>query len=118
MVPRSVGLAILGSVLAASPAGAALRPEPFGPAPVESARNALRAPPAAHAETRRALLLRTDDPIQSRTTKEPAADSWMALILWLLALSAAAGSLAAGYARLALPAKAIEKRGPLAQTRS
>ena len=136
MIPRSLALALLGSAVAGTPASAAAlrpeppRPEPPRPEPVETAQSAFRTPSAAHTETnaqthtethtetRRALLLRSDDPIRSRTAREPAADSRTTLILGLLALSAAASGIAAGYTRLLLPAKAREKGRPVSDTRS
>lgn len=128
MIPRSLALALLGSAVAGTLASAAaLRPEPSRtepprPEPVETAQSAFRTPSAAHTEThtetRRALLLRSDDPIRSRTARDPAADSRTTLILGLLALSAAASGIAAGYTRLLLPAKAREKGRPVSDTRS
>lgn len=132
MIPRSLALALLSSAVAGTlTSAAALRPEPSRtgpsrPEPVETAQSAFRTPSAAHTathahthtETRRALLLRSDDPIRSRTARDPAADSRTTLILGLLALSAAASGIAAGYTRLLLPAKAREKGRPVSDTRS
>lgn len=127
MIPRSLALALLGNAVAGTLASAAaLRPEPSRTEPVETAQSAFRTPSAAHTEThaqthtetRRALLLRNDDPIRSRTAGDPAADSRTTLILGLLALSAAASGIAAGYTRLLLPAKAREKGRPVSDTRS
>ena len=124
MLPRSLGLAVLGIALVGALAfGAALRPELSSrPEPVETTQTKLgdvRTPSAAPGETRRALLLRSDDPARGQTALEPAAESRRTtLILWLLALSVAAGSLTAGYTRITLLAKTREKRGPVSQTRS